>query len=632
MRNNYSNLICLTLLSIVTLFGQVALGQNKIKVEESTNLAKKITNVVPEGKALFVFEAMEDYQFDSDNENIVQPVKEGLLYKLYFSVETSSGAITILNKVADKATINYGRDLFENSLPALKSGEIRYFKLSLEPMFLKPKLECADVTRQKKSEGAADLPTYNLRDALIIFNVVPKDLEVKIEGKKIDTVLMDAAGVYKVYIQPEDQVIVIKSANYTDESVAVGNLNTKEVRYYYVQQPTSDKGIESFDPNTKLGDYLIESIPPGAIIQMTGQPDFNDRHYKTPYTIKDQKSGTEIITLTLDRYEPITDTILISSKKGIKNKSKYNLTEKFAFINCNIEPAIPTSKVLMDGKELTAIKNGENKEVLKGMHTFEIIAPHYYSETRQISLAAGKASEFNIKLKPKMGTLSILSGINTSGAEIIINNKKVGEIPTAKALNLQEGSYEIGFNKPGFISEKPVYLVEVMENKQTNFKDLKMITSRKIQITSSPENGATVYIDNKLLTDKTDLYMTLAIGEHSIKMEREHYKPLEKTFVVDNIHDKFDFKLEALSYKISFASRPTSSNVIIDGVFRGVTPLDVPLTTGSHQIKVERDHYFSKNKTINVNEPASYKMKIFNKRMVLVYAIAIGSIVYALIP
>jgi hypothetical protein len=481
LRNNYSNFICITLFSIVTVIGQVAVGQNKIKAEEFPNLAKEITNVVSEGKALFVFEAMEDYQFDSDNENIVQPVKEGLLYKLYFSVETSSGAITILNKVADKATINYGRDLFENSLPALKSGEIRYFKLSLEPMFIKPKLEFSDVTRQKKAEGAADLPTYNLRDALIIFNVVPKDLKIKIEGKKIDTVFQDATGLYKVYVQPVDQVLVIKSDNYTDESVPVGNLNTKDVRYYYVQQTILAKGIEGFDGDIKTGDYLIQSVPPGALIQMTGQPYFNVSQFKTPFTIKDQKSGTEIITLTLDRYESVTDTIIISSRKGEKNKSNYNLIEKFAFINCNIEPAFPISKIVMDGKELTTIKTGEDFECPKGIHTFEIVAPHYYTETRQINMAAGKTSEINIKLKPKMGSLTILPGENADNAEVFINEKNIGKLPI-KNYQLQEGVYTVGFSKKGYGTEELIYTVSIIENSVTKMNKIVMLDEKIIKL------------------------------------------------------------------------------------------------------------------------------------------------------
>lgn len=632
MRKKYLNLIYIILFGLASFSSYLAQGQNKIKFEEFPDLAKKMKDAVPEGKALFVFEAKEDFQFDSDNENIVQPIKEGLLYKLYISVETSSGAVTIMNIVADKATINYGRNLFENSLPAIKKGEIRYFKLSLEPMILKPKLEWSDVTRAKKMEGAADLPTFNIEDALIIFNVVPKDLEIKIEGKKIDTVINDVNGVYKVYIQPEDQVLVISSSKYMDESVPVGNINTKDVRYYYVQTPPSDEGLESFDPSIKVGNYLIESIPAGALIQITGNPYFNNNRFKTPYPLE-SKEGTDIITLTLDRYETITDTIIISNTRR-KNRSKYTLTPNFAFINCNIEPAIPISKILMDGVELTSIVNEKDFECLKGTHNIEISAPHYYSETRQISLAAAKISEINVKLKPKMGSLSILSGINASGAEVLINGNKVGNIPISN-LALQEGSYEVRFKRSDFISEKSVYTIEVLESKLTNFRDLKMINTRKVHITTSPVSGATVYIDkdNIPLSDKTNLYVTLGIGDHSIKVEREHYKPYSKNFTVDQENEEFNFELEELSYTVSFYSKPSNSNVIIDGVLRGRTPIDLQLPLGSHKVKFEQDKYFNKNKTIYVSATSSLEMKQFNKSRTLLWGLVIVSgIITPLIP
>lgn len=627
MNKNYSITIYVFLISISSIFSEVAHGQIKIKCEEFSNLAQKITTEVPEGKALLVFEGKEDFIFNSENENIIQPIKDGLLYKLMIDIEPSSGLITIKHEAADDAFIKYGMINSSGSIPALKSKEVKYFRLSL----ITP-LSWFPITRKKINEGIVETQARYDKEAMIILYVFPQKLDLIIEGSEItETIHEEVEGRYKIYTKPAAQKIILKSKNYDDTFIDdLEDLESKSVRYYHVEIPQSNVDVESFDPNTKVGNYSIESIPEGALIQMTGSPDFNKGGHKTPYPLEGYKAGKEIITLTLNRYETITDTILISSTRG--KKSKYALIPKFAFINCNIEPSIPISKVLMDGKELTSIEDDKDYDCPKGTHNVEISAPHYYSEKRQISLTGGKTSEINVKLKPKMGSLSILKGINASGAEIFINNKKVGEIPTSNPLVLQEGSYEVRFTKPNFLSEKSAYTLEVLENKLTNFNDLKMINSRKVQIASIPENGATVYIDNKLMPDKTNLNVTLEIGEHSIKMEQEHYKTFEKTFVVDNVNDKIEFKLEKLSYPVFFVSRPTASKVIIDGKLSGVTPIEIKLPFGSHQIKFEKDHYYSKNKSLDVSKQTSVDMKLFNKHMTFIYAIALGSIVYYLVP
>lgn len=341
---------------------------------------------------------------------------------------------------------------------------------------------------------------------------------------------------------------------------------------------------------------------------MVGNPAFNKLNCKTPFTIEGYKSGTEIITLNLNRYETITDTILISSSKG--KKSKNNLIPKFAFINCNIEPAIPVSKILMDGKELSSIVNGQNYECLKGTHNVEINAPHFYSETRQISLAAGATNEVNIKLKPKMGMLSILSGNNADGAEVTINGRKVGKIPVGK-LSLQEGTYTINFEKSGFMAEMSTYSVDILENKLTDFKGLKMINAKNVAITTSPVRGATVYIDDKVLSEKSNLHVKLGIGKHSIKIEREHYESLVKEFTVDQENDAFNFNLVESAYEVSVSTKPEGSDILVDGVIRGVSPLSLNMPLGSHSLMFKNSGYLTKRKIISVSKPMSLHTKLF---------------------
>lgn len=385
-------------------------GQVKVQCDEYPELAKKVTENVPDGKALFVFEGTDGFTFESDNENLPQPLKNGLLYKVLINVEPPSGGINISFPGAESENINYGRMQLEKTLPAIKNKEIRYFKLSIVKQLI-----WADQTNARK-KVLADIPSSE-NDALVIIYPNPQNLELQFEG---ETSSIDReSDRYFIYMKTGNQKLKVKSRNFKETIIELDSLK-KEVRYFLIQAPQSGDDIIVEDPNIKTGNYVIETTPPGALIQMVANPAFNERKYKTPFTIEGYKAGTEIITLTLDRYEPITDTILISSSKG--KKSKYALIPKFAFINCNIEPPLPISQIKLNGKIVTGIDNGKNFELPKGTHNIEISAPHYYPQTKQISLAAGQESELNIKLRPKMGYLTIESGDNAVGAEVILNN------------------------------------------------------------------------------------------------------------------------------------------------------------------------------------------------------------------
>ena len=603
-----------------TILCSVSYGQVRVNWEEFPALAKTVTYNVPEGKALLVFEGKEDYHFESDFEPIDQPVKDGLLYKLLVSIDPPSNGINISSPGAENYPLNYGRPSIEESLLALNNKEIRYFKLSIVKQLM-----WGDKTRELQKINA-DAPVEG-DDALVIIFPNPQTLDLQFEGNI--TSQKHENDRYRIYMKTGDQKLTVKSKNYFKTIIDLDSLK-KEVKFFRVQAPITNEDNITEDPNVKGGNYVIETTPSGAVLQMVGNPPFNERNYKTPYTIEGFKAGKEIIILNLDRYEPIQDNILISSSKG--KKSKYKLIPKFAFLNCNIEPAIPTSKVLFDGKELNGIAQGKDYECPKGTHNIEFSAPHYYPQTKQVSLAAGESIEMNVKLRPKMGSLSILSGVNATGSEVIINNKKVGEIPLVN-LALQEGNYNVSFNKSGFVSEKSSYTISILENKLNKFEDLNMVNTKKIKIITEPESGASVYIDNKLINEKSNLSVALAVGQHSVKIVHEHYESLDNIRItVDNEHDVFTFKLKELSYATSFHKKRGSCQVIIDGQLYGNTPQDVTLPLGNHKIEFRQKGFFTKHQNIYVDKPLWVNVKLINKSRTLLYTLLLGGIVAGSMP
>lgn len=594
MKKIYKSLFYLVLFFLLQT--NLGLGQNNINLIEDPGKAKKITDVVPDGKALLVFEANEDFSFESSMENLIQPQKEGTLYKLL--VNTGSVVISIKWGPSVTRYLNFGQ-LNENSDPPLRSKNIKYYKLKLSNV-----LEWGDQTMKMSKEVINTQATFE-KEALIIINVYPDDLAVTFEcDEGINPSKIDSeGGKYKVYILPKTKSLSIKAANYDPAVITFDSLQVKAVRYYFVQVPPTAKESEQVDVNIKVGNFSIESTPPGATIQMIGNPPFNQQQNKTPFALQGFKEGTEIITLSLNKYEDVTDTITISKKKG--KKAVYKLIPKFAFISCNIIPSFPVSELFVDGSKVNSIVNDSLIELPKGTRKLEIRAPHFYPVTRIVNLAAGETSEINIKLSPIMGTFSISPGTYAENADVYINDLKIGQLPITN-FPLQEGDYKLVLKKKGFVMKKEEMTFQIQENTLNQIKNVEMVNLKEITIESSP-SGATVFIDNKTV-GTTPLDIKVGIGEHSLSLEHENYDVLVRKFEVTPENSSFSYTLNPRSYnlvlKLKKPYNMPTLNVLVDNNSIGTIekdPLTVNLKTKTYLVTFQNPK--KNNKTV-------YKIKV----------------------
>ena len=589
MKKNYKSPFYLFLFFLLQF--NIGFSQNNLNVIEDPIKARKIADEVPDGKALLVFESEENFSFESSMENLVQPQKEGKLYKLF----VNPGSVVISIKWGSSVTgfLSFGQ-LNEKSDQPLKNKNIKYYRLELSNI-----LEWGDQTMKMSKEVVNTQATFE-KEALIIINVFPDDLAVKFEcdgginPSKIDS----DGGKYKVYILPQTKSLSIKAANYDPAVITFDSLQVKAVRYYFVQVPPTAKESEQVDVNIKVGNFSIESTPPGATIQMIGNPFFNQQQIKTPFALQGFKEGTEIISLSLNRYESVTDTITINKKKG--KKAVYRLIPTFAYINCNINPPFPVSELFVDGNKVNSIVNDSLIELSKGTRKLEIRAPHFYPVTRIVNLAAGETSEINIKLSPIMGTFSISPGINAENADVYINDEKIGQLPINN-LPLQEGDYRLVIKKKGFVMKKREITFQIQENALTPMKNVEMVNLKEVTIESSP-SGATVIIDNKTV-GTTPLNIKVGIGEHSLTLEHENYDALVKGFEVTPENSSFNYTLNPKSfYLVLNVKKPYSISeldVLVDDKSIGTVikePLAINLPTKTYLVTFQNPQ--KNNKTV----------------------------------
>jgi hypothetical protein len=202
--------------------------------------------------ATLFFKTDMELEFESSMEQLNAPSKENNKYRLPISERTC--VITIRNKQSGATgTLAFGQ-LSSGSYNTLRKGEVKCFTLST-----KDKLFCFDNTERQKSEGANDYQMQYKKEAMLIFNIDPEELNLEFSSSKKVTEVRKDKNRYLLYISPEEQSISITDPlTKATDKINTGKLKVKDVRYYYVSLPSylriTSKSISSI--GTKINDFL----------------------------------------------------------------------------------------------------------------------------------------------------------------------------------------------------------------------------------------------------------------------------------------------------------------------------------------------------------------------------------------
>ncbi|WP_448522533.1 PEGA domain-containing protein [Pseudothermotoga sp.] len=149
------------------------------------------------------------------------------------------------------------------------------------------------------------------------------------------------------------------------------------------------------------------------------------------------------------------------------------------------------------------------------------------------------------------------------------------------------------FAKPGYLT-RSVYL---KDPEKTYF--VALIASANLQILSTP-SGASVWINGKSV-GQTPFETELEPKEYEIVVQKEGFCK-SKRFVSLRAYEgeKLHFVLSEVP-TVRIVSEPTAK-LWVDGAFVGETPIDLKLTAGEHEVRLERTDFFSLVERINVSD------------------------------
>ena len=181
-------------------------------------------------------------------------------------------------------------------------------------------------------------------------------------------------------------------------------------------------------------------------------------------------------------------------------------------------------------------------------------------------------------------------------ASVFIDGKLAGTTPFQRKYEEGEYTYRIEKNRYHNMAGK----IKLKNNK----KRLELTLKPKfgnLKVTSAPENGMTIYIDEKNTGKKTPGTLErISSGEHKVTLESQWYQPQTKQVTIqDEQISTINFELEQVFATVSVETKP-AADIIIDGEKKGENSWQGRLLEGVYTIKAEKENYYSDSTQLKV--------------------------------
>ena len=236
---------------------------------------------------------------------------------------------------------------------------------------------------------------------------------------------------------------------------------------------------------------------------------------------------------------------------------------------------------------------------------YEVTAENYEKCEGRIVLINGEGNHVeNVTLKPNFGWLEIDDASGIAGAEVYVDNKKIGTIPykSKKRWEVRDG-YQL------MISNGELY-----KTYNSTFNIRKGEVTKLSPRLESDFAKTTIRVDGD---DKADIYINgerrgtgtwtgpLKAGSYVVESRRVSHRTVTTSIVVKrNVEESFVVAApKPIIGTIYVTTQPSGAQVYLDGVNRGQSPVELKnVLIGQRDVRVMLDNYKTEEQTVDVKE------------------------------
>ncbi len=202
-------------------------------------------------------------------------------------------------------------------------------------------------------------------------------------------------------------------------------------------------------------------------------------------------------------------------------------------------------------------------------------------------------------------------GISThpQGATVTVDGRNLGVSPLTTD-RLPARRHLVSVSQDGYESEQ-VYLL-LHKNEAKNLDLTLRQLSGTISITTHPP-GATCYLDNEPFGESPCEKGGVAVGEHSLQVQREHYLTEKSTITVKHReNERWNVELLPLAVPVTIGTTPQGAQVLVNGELLGNSEHKTKLDPGPHQVEVELDGYknFRESFVVEAGKPKTLNLTL----------------------
>lgn len=243
-----------------------------------------------------------------------------------------------------------------------------------------------------------------------------------------------------------------------------------------------------------------------------------------------------------------------------------------------------------------------------GRYTVAARREGYALLERELEVAAGGATEFRFVLERLPDVYTVTSGA-LAGARVLLDGVEVGATPLA-GLELTPGLRHLRLE-----AERHLPLdveLEVEGGGRQLALELALAPDWGELVVESSPPGAQVSADGIAL-GQTPLTAELASGRHEIEVALAGHKPWRGQVVVEAEGRVAlpEIVLEQADGRLRVASEPAGASVLVEGEYRGLTPLELYLPPGRAQrIELRRAGFTRVTRTLTLASGADERLSV----------------------
>jgi len=352
----------------------------------------------------------------------------------------------------------------------------------------------------------------------------------------------------------------------------VSLLNANEIRTITYNLPKSDVyvSVDNSDPVLVKGKEVVIQLPKGE-------------EHIVKFTKKNYKTKTELIRSSFSYATPVNVSFTLGSSDGI-----FKLPGFIA-----VDANLPDAEIYVNSIKMGAVP--AQIQVTAGNHVVSVRKDLYHSFEKEIILEEkGMEDLGTVKLTENFGYFQITT--NPSRAMIYINDNYIGKSPIPKT-KIQSGSYTIKAVMDQYHDK--ILTMNLKDNDDITFPITMGSAFGALIVESSPESGATVFINDEQVGTTPYTNNEYPSGEYLISIEKEMWFGSEETIVVtDNQTTKAVLDLTRNYGKIMI--KASQCNIYINDEFIGENSIVKNLKAGEYLLKAERENYTDEIKNISI--------------------------------